>query len=147
MEPFVRNFIRMSLAWFAIGIGLGVTMTFWPQAMVYRPAHVHAQLLGFVSMMIVGVAYHVLPRFTGRPLHSRKLAIVHFWLANSGVALLVVGFCARVHVQTAGAILLDTGAVLSSLAGLSFVYNAWNTLGVEPARNSPVSITLKQKVS
>ena len=73
MEPFVRNFIRASLVWLGLGVSLGVAMVIVPQyALVYRPAHMHANLLGFVSMMIFGVAYHVLPRFVGRPLHSSR---------------------------------------------------------------------------
>jgi hypothetical protein len=36
-------------------------------------------------MMIVGVAYHVIPRFTGHAPHSRRLAGVQWWLANGGL--------------------------------------------------------------
>lgn len=68
MEPFVRKFIRASLVWFGVGILLGLSMSFWPmESLAYRPAHAHAHLLGFVSMMIFGVAYHVIPRFSGAP--------------------------------------------------------------------------------
>jgi cytochrome c oxidase cbb3-type subunit 1 len=147
VEPFVRNFIRMSLVWFAIGILLGLAMIFWPAAIIYRPAHVHAHLLGFVSMMIFGVAYHVLPRFTGRPLHSPTLAFVHFWAANVGVLLMLMGFIARAHIGARALVLLGSGAALSALAGAIFVYNAWRTLGPNPARNAPATITLKQRAS
>lgn len=64
MEPFVRRVIRSSLLWLVIGVLIGAAMTFAPAAaLAYRPAHAHANLLGFVSMMIFGVAYHVIPRF------------------------------------------------------------------------------------
>ena len=144
MEPFVRNFIRMSLVWFSIGLLIGFSMVFWPDHIVYRPAHVHAVLLGFVSMMIFGVAYHVLPRFTGRPLHNRTLATVHFWSANAGLALLVSGFITRVHFAGPGALLLGTGAAISLAAGGMFVYNAWRTLGPAHARaGAPAQLTFK----
>ena len=34
------------------------------------PSHMHMVLLGFVTMMIYGVAYHVIPRFTGHALSA-----------------------------------------------------------------------------
>jgi cbb3-type cytochrome oxidase subunit 1 len=75
MDTFVRKFIRASVLWLVAGVVLGVVMTWLPGGMVYyRAAHMHANLLGFVSMMIFGVAYHVIPRFAGRPLHVRALA-------------------------------------------------------------------------
>ena len=48
----------------------------------YYPAHVHMNMLGFVTMMIYGVAYHVIPRFIGKPLHARRLAAWHWWASQ-----------------------------------------------------------------
>src|SRR3954470_15921997 len=83
MDPFVRRFIRSSLLWLGVGVTLGVLMTVRPAMLAFRPAHMHANLLGFVSMMIFGVAYHVIPRFTGRPLQSPGLAALHLWLPHT----------------------------------------------------------------
>ena len=56
-----------------------------PAWAVYRPAHVHMLLLGFVTMMIYGVAYHVVPRFAGFPLHGLTLeAILNALVAHYG---------------------------------------------------------------
>ena len=68
MEWFVRRFIRASLIWLALGNTLGLCMAAHPAWIIYRPAHVHMNLVGFVTMMIFGVGYHVVPRFTGNPL-------------------------------------------------------------------------------
>jgi cbb3-type cytochrome oxidase subunit 1 len=62
MEWFVRAFAKASVAWLAAGVTLGVGMAARPAWTVYRPAHVHMVALGFVAMMIYGVAYHVVPR-------------------------------------------------------------------------------------
>ncbi|HET8654610.1 MAG TPA: cbb3-type cytochrome c oxidase subunit I [Longimicrobiaceae bacterium] len=139
MEPFIRNFIRSSLVWLGVGVLIGLSMAFFPaQALVYKPAHVHANLLGFVSMMIFGVAYHVVPRFTGNPLHSRTLARTHLWLANLGLSLLVGGWILRVRVWKTGGTLVEAGAALSAVAMSFFIYNLWRTLGTSPAaRNAP----------
>lgn len=128
MESFVRRFIRSSLIWFGVGMLIGVAMAIWPRALLYRPAHVHANLLGFVSMMIFGVAYHVLPRFTGAPLHSRRLAGIQLWVSNAGLALMVGGWFVRPSVTTAGQAMLGTGGVASALGGGIFIYNLWRTL-------------------
>ncbi len=134
MEPFVRRFIRASLVWLGVGVLIGISMAFFPAAaLAYRPAHVHANLLGFVSMMIFGVAYHVIPRFTGNPLHSRRLGPVHLWTANLGLALLVSGWIVRVWAFGAGEALVRAGGAVSAVGVGLFIYNIWRTLGPAPA--------------
>ena len=126
LAPYVRGFIRASLVWLAIGILIGVAMAFWPAGhIVYRPAHAHANLLGFVSMFIFGVAYHVLPRFVGRPRPSERMALAHLWTQNLGLVLLVGGWLAGPTWTVAGRLLLVVGAA-ASLVGVSlFIVNAW----------------------
>ena len=136
MEPFVRRFIRSSLVWFGIGVLLGLGMAVWPggRLLALRPAHMHANLLGFVTMMIFGVAYHVLPRFAASPLHSRTLAAVHVWVANIGLALLAGGWTLRPLVGRPATPLLHTGAMLSAVSAGLFIYNIWRTLDAAPSR-------------
>jgi len=139
MDPFVKRFVRSSLAWLGIGVLIGLAMALWPaQALAYRPAHAHANLLGFVSMMIYGVAYHVIPRFTGNPLHSRRLAGVHLWVANLGLALLVTGWIGRTFAAAAGNAAVAAGALTSTAGAFLFIYNLWRTLDAKrrpaPAR-------------
>lgn len=131
MEWFVRSFIKASLAWLALGVTLGVAMAVVPHWVVYRPAHMHMNLLGFVTMMIYGVAYHVIPRFTGNPLHSPRLATVHWWAANAGLAGMVAGFALRPHLGSAAVPLLGAGALLSAAGAYMFVYGLWRTIDGE----------------
>ena len=129
MEPFVRNFVRASLTWLGVGVLIGISMAFWPSAaLVYRTAHIHANLLGFVSMMIFGVAYHVMPRFTGHPLHSRRQALWHLWVANLGLTLLVGGWIGRVWTPDAATVVLRAGAAASAVGAFLFIHNIWRTL-------------------
>jgi cbb3-type cytochrome oxidase subunit 1 len=144
MEPFVRNFIRSSLLWLGVGVLLGLWMTVHAGAVVYRPAHMHANLLGFVSMMIFGVAYHVLPRFSGAALRSRRAALVHLVLANAGLMALVGGWMLRVTAPEATRVLLAVGGSASAVGAFLFIGNIWLTLGTtapRPAtlRAAPVS--------
>ncbi len=129
MDWFVAAFLRASLTWLALGITLGAAMAVHPAWGVFYPAHVHMNLLGFVTMMIYGVAYHVIPRFTGHPLRSRRLAGSHWWASNAGLALMVMGFLVR---PTGGAIatpLLGAGGTLAAAGAYAFIYNIWRTLG------------------
>ncbi len=128
MEWFVKAFLKASIAWLAAGVTLGVAMAVYPQFIIYRPAHVHMNLLGFVTMMIYGVAYHVIPRFTGHQLHSRRTAYAQWWLANVGLLLMVIGFCLVPHGFPAARYALGTGGVLAALGAYCFVYNIWLTI-------------------
>jgi heme/copper-type cytochrome/quinol oxidase subunit 1 len=140
MDRFVIGFIKSSLVWLGAGVLLGLGMAVLPGEMaVYRPAHMHANLLGFVSMMIFGVAYHVIPRFTGQPLHSRTLPQLHLWLANTGLAVMIIGWFLRVAAPGAAAVLVPAGGVLSAVGTAFFIYNLWRTLNrvVAPAQAAP----------
>jgi cbb3-type cytochrome oxidase subunit 1 len=99
-----------------------------PLWIIYRPAHVHMNLLGFVTMMIYGVGYHVIPRFFGHPLSSRTLGGVHWWLSNAGLALMVLGFFMAPHFGTRSVPVVATGGTLSALGAFTFIYNIWRTI-------------------
>lgn len=128
MDWFVRAFLKSSVAWLAAGVTLGVAMALHPVWTVYRPAHLHLTLLGFVAMMIFGVAYHIVPRLAAHPLHSRRLAGVHWWIANAGVALFVPGLMMRaVAAPFAGAV-IGVGATLSAAGAYLFAWIIWRTI-------------------
>jgi len=114
MEWFVRAFTKASLVWLGLGVTLGVAMAAQPAWGVYRPAHVHMNLLGFITMMIYGVAYHVLPRFSGHPLYRRGLAGLHWTLANLGLATMVAGFGLQPHLGARAIPNLMTGGSLGT---------------------------------
>lgn len=132
MERFVSGFIRASLVWLGVGVLLGLAMAVAPQTLVLRPAHMHANLLGFVSMMIFGVAYHVIPRFTGAALHRRGLALTHLYVANLGLVGMVGGWALRAYAVPGATPLLHTGALLSTVGAGLFIFNLWRTLDASP---------------
>jgi cbb3-type cytochrome oxidase subunit 1 len=128
MEWFVKAFIKASLTWLVLGVSLGVAMAAHPLWIVYRPAHLHMVLLGFVTMMIFGVAYHVIPRFAGHPLHSRRAAAAHWFISNAGLAGMAAGFILRANGSTAGTPALVAGGVLAAAGAYTFAYVLWRTL-------------------
>jgi cytochrome c oxidase cbb3-type subunit I len=48
-------------------------------------AHSHIAVLGFSGFIGLGGMYFILPRITGRPLYSRRLADVQYWLLLVGL--------------------------------------------------------------
>lgn len=77
------KFAWASLIYLVIGSTMGVIMVF--NSLPLTPSHAHVLLIGFVSMMIFGVGYHLLPVFAGTDLHSPRLAEIQFWLQNIGL--------------------------------------------------------------
>jgi Cytochrome C and Quinol oxidase polypeptide I. len=89
----------------------------------WRLAHTHLNLAGFVIMFIFGIAYHILPRFAGKPLHSEAWASAHFWIASLATAGMVIGF-----IVPAAAVLLWTGSVAQLVGIVLGVVNLWLTI-------------------
>lgn len=86
MESTVVWYLRMSVIYFIIGALIGFGMLLWPgESGYYIPVHVHLNLLGFMSMMIYGVGYHILPKFSGRNIYSPLIMKVQFWISNAGL--------------------------------------------------------------
>lgn len=134
MEWFIKAFIRFSLVWFAMGIVFGLAMAMHPAWAVYRPVHAHLNVAGFITMLVFGVGYQLLPRLFGYPLHSVRLAVWHLYSANAGLAILVTGFIVQVHEPRAGLWLLSTGGTLYAIGVVLWVYNLWRTFDAADAR-------------
>lgn len=134
METFIKAFIRSSLFWFATGTLLGLAMAIHPALVVYRPAHAHMNVVGFLTMMVFGVGYQLLPRLFGHALWSVRLGIAHWWLANIGLAGMVVGFVLAPRIGSASAPFTATGGALFAIGALSFVLNLWRTFDAADAR-------------
>jgi len=131
MSATTIRFLKVGMACLILGALLGtllavpVTRDLLSRApgAQWRLAHTHLNLSGFVLMTIFGIAYHILPRFAGKPLRSEAWAAVHFWIATFATAGMVIGFIAP-----AAALLLWTGSV-AQLAGIILgVVNLWLTI-------------------
>ncbi|HXY32071.1 MAG TPA: cbb3-type cytochrome c oxidase subunit I [Gemmatimonadaceae bacterium] len=134
MEWFIKAFIRASLLWFGTGVMLGVAMAAHPAWIIYRPAHAHMNVVGFLTMLVFGVGYQLLPRLFGHPLYSRRLAVAHLYLANAGLTGLVVGFL--VQPTGAGSLWWVTagGGTLYAVGALLWVWNLWRTFDAADER-------------
>ncbi len=119
MNPLVRRYLRTAIAFLGIGLLLGVWMLYarefggWLPPRV-RSAHTHALLVGFVMLMITGVALWMFPR--PRPddsIFRPGLAAVAWWGITGGTA-------ARVALEIAlGATASSTWRALLVAAGVT----------------------------
>ncbi|MGC2061543.1 MAG: hypothetical protein WA610_01100 [Thermodesulfovibrionales bacterium] len=129
MDRFVRNFIIVSILYLGISSLLGVCMLWDQSLMSLKFVHSHLNMLGWVSMMIYGVGYHILPKFAGRPLKYPKLGEFQFWAANIGLIGMLAFYTLDVvgHSQSFTTITVVFGAIEALSIGL-FFYNMLATL-------------------
>jgi hypothetical protein len=113
-----------ALAWFraaviyllvavAIGIAMGVRDDF-----ALRSVHSHLNLLGWVSLALMGLIYQQMPQ-----LGSNRLAKSQFWLHNLGLAGMAAGLSAKLQGLPLADPLLGTGSVALAVAVLLFALN------------------------
>ncbi len=130
MEPVIVWYLRMSVVYFVGGVAVGLGMLFWPgEAGYYISLHVHLNLLGFMSMMIYGVGYHILPRFSGTHIYSPLIVNIQFWVANAGLVGMSISwpFVNRGDASLANSVLILC-SLLSMLSVILFAYNILKTI-------------------
>lgn len=95
MSPLVRRYLKSAVLFLVTGLALGVWMLVsrefgaW-QPLRLRSAHTHALLVGFVMMMISGVALWMFPRVPADDTRYRPaIAEAAWWCLAPGTALRV----------------------------------------------------------
>ena len=134
MSKTTMGFIYSGMMYLVVGITLGILFILIPDLRLLRSVHAHLNLVGFVMFLIFGVAYHILPRFKGRPLYSESLAWWQFWLANISLVGLLIFMSLGAYQTLASLRYLQ--AVFGALLVFSiylFVYNMLRTL-IPPVR-------------
>jgi heme/copper-type cytochrome/quinol oxidase subunit 1 len=136
MSPLVRRFLKTAVGFLILGIGLGVYMLIlrefqgaWPSPW-WISAHTHAILVGFVILMIFGVALWMFPRPAKdeRPFDPR-FAEAAYWLITLGTAARVACELARANTGTAAvrwAVVVGGGA--QALGIVLFFWAMWGRI-------------------
>lgn len=79
------QFIKIAVVYLFIGALLGLTMGI-TQKFVVVPVHAHVLLLGWASLALAGLVYHLYPAAA-----MTRLARIHFWLHNLALPVFMVG--------------------------------------------------------
>jgi len=129
MDKFVKGFIVMSVVYLGAAAVMGIVMLSNQNVMALKFVHSHLNMLGWVSMMIYGVGYHILPRFMGRALYSNKIGEVQFYLANISLVAMLLFYSLNVYNPSNlyRTITVVSGAV-QAIAIFMFLYNMLMTL-------------------
>lgn len=94
MSKIVANmFIKVSIIYLLIGCIWGAVQTLPPihefieegPAAMISGMHAHWNLLGWVSMAVMGGLYYLVPMIVKKDLFSERLARIHFWIFNVAV--------------------------------------------------------------
>lgn len=131
MDKAVVWYIRMSLMYFALSGIIGIGMILIPEwRAYYRQIHVHFNLLGWMSMMIYGVGYHILPKFSGKYIYSIPIMNNQFWFSNLGLIGMGIGWVmmARQITPEASRVILVVSSIASLIGMVMFVFNIGMTV-------------------
>jgi len=133
MDRFVKGFIVMSVVYLGAAAVMGIIMLANQNAMALKFVHSHLNMLGWVSMMIYGVGYHILPRFMGRGLYSNKIGEAQFYLSNISLMAMLLFHALNVYNPSDlyRTITVASGAVQAFTIFL-FLYNMLMTLLTKP---------------
>lgn len=123
-------FIRCAIIYLLMAVLIGIHMSTAGPVMPYLSIHAHFNLLGFMAMMIYGVGYHILPRFSGKPLWSEGLSYWHLVLANAGLLGMAAGWI--VKTATGSPLVLTISAVVESVSIVFFAVNMLKTIKAAP---------------
>lgn len=133
VHSLVRRYIKTAIAFLVLGLAIG-TRTLLRRELELRAAnpyevsaHTHAILVGFVMMMILGVALWLFPRAErGEQRYDPRLAAAAYWLITLGTATRVAGELAREY--SAAAWLRSSvvaGALAQFLGIVVFFFTMW----------------------
>ncbi len=134
MDRYGKLFIKASVIYLGLGVFFGVHMSFADHGInELRFIHVHIMLLGFVAMIIFGVAYHILPRFNARPLPHPSWVPLHFWLSNAGLwGMCVMYALGGFYTDGPPRMLFGVFGLMEGTGIFLFIINIFHVLGEDP---------------
>jgi len=145
MTPLVRRYIKTSFVFLLAGLLLGgwiivaefVFERYPPR--LFITAHVHLLLVGFMLMIVMGVATWMFPR-PGRDDAGYRPALAEtvYWVMTIATTVRAVAeLCASLSPAPVLRLLIAAGG-LGQLAGAGlFVLNMWRRVRMPPAATAP----------
>ena len=117
-----QRFIKIAVVYLFLGALLGITMGI-TQTFTLVPVHAHLLLLGWVSLALAGIVYHLYPLAA-----QTLLARIHFWLHNvalpvfmAGLGLMLTGRHELMPLVAGSALVVLVGLALFALNVLRYV--------------------------
>ncbi|WP_070121805.1 cytochrome-c oxidase [Bacillus marinisedimentorum] len=111
------RFMKLAVLYFLVGMGMFMSII---HKFEYAPSHTHINLLGWTSLALAGVIYHLFP-----DAGESRLGKLHFWLHNLGLPVFMSALIAIESGVMAAEPLIALGANVTSLGILLFVINVF----------------------
>ena len=93
----------------------------------FTVAHAHLGMYAFVSMVLFGAIYFMLPRVLNWEWPYPKLITLHFWLVAVGIAIYFVGLSIGGWLQ--GVAMLDAARPFMDSVAVTLPYLQWRSVG------------------
>ena len=133
MPPITRTFVKTALVYFVAALIVALLLAARPVLNLPRaigalsPVYFHLFMVGWVTQLIIGVAYWMFPKYT------RALPRGHDWLMWTAYAALNAGLLARLvgepmqslHPAPFWGWLLVLSALAQWIGGMAFIANFW----------------------
>ncbi|MGA6829369.1 cytochrome-c oxidase [Nitrospira sp. NS4] len=114
--------IKAAVVYFIMGVGLGIYMGASGDH-VLIPVHAHFNLLGWVSLALIGLIYRQFPKAG-----SHRLATVQFWLHNVGLLVAMVLLIGLLRGNTALDPLIGVASVIIGASVVLFAINVFQNI-------------------
>ncbi|MHB1176354.1 MAG: thioredoxin family protein [Sulfuriferula sp.] len=132
LSPDNRLFMLGAMVYLMLGgLGLAINGTLLTDGPA-RPVALHLVTVGFMLMLIYGLAAHMLPRFTGSPILMGKWPWLQMGLVHAGLLAYSAGFLMGVYP------VVIAGGALIWLSLLVFTVRIWPVLWSKPRKNGMV---------
>ncbi len=111
------QFLKIAVVYLLIGAMLGLFMGI-TQKFVLAPVHAHLLLLGWASLALAGLIYHLYPAAA-----KTRLARIHFWLHNFGLPVFMVGLGMLLTGRESAGVIVGVSASVVLIALAVFAAN------------------------
>jgi heme/copper-type cytochrome/quinol oxidase subunit 1 len=136
VHTLVRRYVKTAVAFLVVGLALGAWMLARRELWERFPtpyetsAHTHAIAVGFVMLMILGVALWLFPRPERDDARYRPvLAEAAYWLVTLGTAARVLGELARGAIDAPWLRMAVLASGLAQIAGLGvYFHTMWSRI-------------------
>lgn len=136
MPTLSRWYIKIGMLYFVVGLTMGAVLLAQPvmgwssSLQAFRPVYLHLLFIGWVTQLIMGVGYWMLPKYSKeKPRGNERLGWAVLVMLNVGLVLRSIGEPAVLLAPEAGlGWMLAAAALLLLLAGWGFILNTWGRI-------------------
>jgi|SRR5690606_16210173 len=133
MPTLSRWFVKAGLVYFVLGLLMAALVVAQPVLNLppllgtFRPVYLHLLMVGWITQLIMGVAYWMFPKYSKeKPRGSERLGWFVFIALNLGLILRIVGEpLTTLQPEWGVGWMLVVSAVLQLAAGWAFIANTW----------------------